>query len=675
MGCRTSGGGRLVLFCLAWRRWEGETGVAGCGLPCAGGPFTYRGWSSSIRNMATRYAALGPALSGEGSRAFLGLRIADEDVGPCVLVWVPEHVTSDPELVERLRRETARATALTHPNILRVYGLTDVDEGLARVVEFADGESLRRIFDVADGLPACFAARIAVDAALGVQYAHLAGNDDGAPLVHGDLRPETLLVSYSGVTKISGYGALTVAPRELGGRRVVARRRYSAPEQILGGRYAVTPQTDVYLLGVILYEALTGEIPFQAASDFDDAVLTQPPALDSELVPPRLRSVIGMALAKRGNQRFPTVQSFREAVEEEAGELPERTELGNFLKRAFAGDEACAARRRTLDAGIKEWTARKRLPAPVSLRPSEQDELELFSVSPPYTDPEECPAGSPVEPKSLPQCPPPTPPVIVPPSTERESTASPAASPAGGGAPALPPVIRARSLDGAEDRAVRQPATPQVQKRRPVWAIIIPFVLVAVMAAFVTGKRSVPARELPAVRGMQQQPSVDGGQRVREVGPISSRGREPASPPLALATPLPAKSMLEVTTDPPLAVAVDGRAFGRAPVKIQVSAGAHRVALSDPARGIRLTRNVRIHSGANHLELTVGKGSVSVSAPTGCEVRIDGRFIGKVPLEGPLELFEGGHHIKVSLGDAQWQRAFSLAAGEQVSVDVRFEPR
>src|SRR4030043_235946 len=110
--------------------------------------------------MATRCIPLGPLFSGEGSRAFLGLRITD-------------------------------------------------------------GESLRRVLEVTKRLPGGLAARIAVDAALGVQYAHLGGNEDGTALVHGDLRPETLLVSYAGVTKVSGYGALTVAPKETGGKRVM----------------------------------------------------------------------------------------------------------------------------------------------------------------------------------------------------------------------------------------------------------------------------------------------------------------------------------------------------------------------------------------------------------------------------------------------------------------------
>src|SRR5262245_2082856 len=139
-----------------------------------------------------KYTALGPLMSGEGSRAFLGLEIVDNaHANPVVLVWVPEEKTQDGEQAGLIARETQRAALLDHPNIIRVFGLASLEEGIARVVEFADGEGLRRILDVVGKVPPHLAARITLDAAMGVHYAHIAGNDDGTPLVHGDLRPET----------------------------------------------------------------------------------------------------------------------------------------------------------------------------------------------------------------------------------------------------------------------------------------------------------------------------------------------------------------------------------------------------------------------------------------------------------------------------------------------------
>ena len=132
-------------------------------------------------------------------------------------------------------------------------------------------------------------------------------------------------------------------------------------------------------------------------------------------------------------------------------------------------------------------------------------------------------------------------------------------------------------------------------------------------------------------------------------------------------------STLEIVTEPALAVSVDGKVVGRAPVNAAVTPGRHRVTLSDPSRGIQLVRTVQAKPGANKLAVTVGKGAVRVDAPSGCEVRIDGRVVGKTPLEGPVPVFEGSHRIQVKLGAATWQQAFSLQDGEQMQFDVEAE--
>src|SRR5258706_5648727 len=146
--------------------------------------------------MAVHYQAIGPLLAGEGSRAFLGLEVLDDGRAyPVVLVWLPEGAAKDKVLFERIKRETEHASKLEHPNIVRVHGFGHLEEGYARVVEYADGESLRTTVQRATKIPVAMAARIACDAATGVHYAHLAGNDDAVPLIHGDVRPETVPIS------------------------------------------------------------------------------------------------------------------------------------------------------------------------------------------------------------------------------------------------------------------------------------------------------------------------------------------------------------------------------------------------------------------------------------------------------------------------------------------------
>ncbi|MCP3103454.1 protein kinase [Myxococcus sp. K15C18031901] len=313
-----------------------------------------------------RYLSLGPLLAGAGSRAFLGLALEDgQPPRPVVLIWAPQEVVQSPELTAKLTRETNRALVFDHPHILRVHSLAAQDGGLARVTEFADGEPLRRVLEAHPRLPPPLAALIASDAAMGLHYAHMAGNDDGSPLVHGDVRPETLMVSFSGMTKVTGYGALSVAPRERDGKRVKNRRAYSAPEQLLGGREAVNVQSDVFLLGLVLHECLSGKMPFKDNADPDKATLTRTLPTMSQDVPLKLDAVVRKATAKRAYDRYTSAHAFREAIVEAVGTLPAHTSLADFLAKLFPPEsEARAARRRVIEAGIADVLQKTGVPPP-----------------------------------------------------------------------------------------------------------------------------------------------------------------------------------------------------------------------------------------------------------------------------------------------------------------------
>ncbi|RKG75279.1 serine/threonine-protein kinase [Corallococcus terminator] len=313
-----------------------------------------------------RYQSLGPLLAGEGSRAFLGLALEDGATPrPVVLIWAPPDIAQNPELVARLERETNRAIVFEHPNILRVHGLEKLDGGLARVTEFADGEPLRRVLEVHPRMSPAFAALVVADAAMGLHYAHVAGNDDGSPLVHGDIRPETLMVSFTGFTKVTGYGALSVAPRERGGKRVKNRRAYTSPEQLLGGREAVNVQSDVFLLGLTLHECLTGKMPFKESADPDKAVLNRAlPPMPPD-VPLKLDAIVRRATNKRALERYPSALAFREAVVDAIGKLPTHESFAEHLAKLFPPEsDARAARRKTIELGIAEALAKTGMPAP-----------------------------------------------------------------------------------------------------------------------------------------------------------------------------------------------------------------------------------------------------------------------------------------------------------------------
>lgn len=397
------------------------------------------------------YQVLVPLNPGTGSRALLALRRAGEQRAPIVLLPIPKDVLDDSELLLRLEKETARAALLEHPCILRVYGLVETSIGLCRAVEYAHGETLRAVLNRVGHIPLSIATRLTRDVAAGVHYAHLAGNEDGSPLVHGDLRPETIMLSLDGTARVSGYGALTVAPREpLGGRRVVGRRKYVAPEQVLGGRSSMAPPTDVFLLGITLYEMLTGEIPFQQMENPEDAVLEKPLALDRGEIPESLRAVIAKATAKRSRDRFESALCLRLALEEAMGSaLAGEEEVQDWIVSLLANDPRYAE----LSAAIAHALEAPESVAPYVRVPSipPQPIAATSAAQPPAVD--TAPSSEPTA-TALPQTLPPSP---------AQAQASAQAAPAVP-QPSAPPQAAPQPLPAA----VAPAPSPQVQSPPPM---------------------------------------------------------------------------------------------------------------------------------------------------------------------------------------------------------------
>ncbi|MFL5343747.1 MAG: protein kinase domain-containing protein [Hyalangium sp.] len=648
-----------------------------------------------------RYQPLGPLLSGEGSRAFLGLALEEgAPPQPVVLIWAPQEVAQDADLIERLRRETNRAVVFDHPNILRVHGLVTLEQGLARVTEYADGETVRRIMEVTPKIPPPLAAKIVADAAMGIHYAHMAGNDDGTPLVHGDVRPETLIISFTGVCKVTGYGALGVAPRERGGRRVRNRRKYSAPEQLLGGRDAVNVQTDVFLLGLTLYELLTGKIPFKDAKDADTATLTEALPPLPLTVPRTLDTVVHKATAKRANERYPTALALREAIVEAMGDLPPQDVLSTFMNRLFPpSDEARSARSKVLDFGLAEALKHAGVAKPAT--------GSAPTVAPAASAPAPSRISSPPAPSAVaPKAPAPTP---SPAARPAAPAPTPAASPAAPAPTPSPAAVNPTAQAGAPASAPTHPAAtapapvpptaapPPSRSRLPL--VIGSLALVAVGAAVVVSRGKLPANfpyfdepqdagtSLPSVTPLPPANPLDlaDAGTMADAGTLADAGQPVAdagAPDAGMDAGMDAGTdggvdagtELELIVDPRVeALLADGGVLGRTPVTVPLSAGRYVLSLSNPPLGINTARSVTVNpTGRTTVRVYLNKGYVNIRAPQGGIVQVDGHNVGTAPIE-ELDLYEGLHRLVVTVNGARWQKTFTLEANQRVTFTVDFQ--
>lgn len=630
-----------------------------------------------------RYQSLGPLLAGEGSRAFLGLSLEEGATPrPVVLIWAPPEIAQNPELVARLERETNRAIVFEHPNILRVHGLEKLDGGLARVTEFADGEPLRRVLEVNPRMSPAFAALVVADAAMGLHYAHVAGNDDGSPLVHGDIRPETLMVSFSGYTKVTGYGALSVAPRERGGKRVKNRRAYTSPEQLLGGREAVNVQSDVFLLGLTLHECLTGKMPFKESADPDKAVLNRAlPPMPAD-VPLKLDAVVRRATTKRALERYSSALAFREALVDAIGKLPTHEEFAEHLSKLFPPEsDARAARRATIEKGIAEALAKAGMPTPqiAELIANGAGLAEPVKSKVPEFSSAESSKPAPAQPvAAVPQASAPVQPVVTAPVQVPQST--PVATPVQSAVPSTPSPATAQTVTpspaptaSTETRpsgpifgGAASPTAQTVAAQKPSrsW---VPYVVGGLVLTLGAGAVIVQRQ----LQGTMTVETFDAGLPIVVAEPFDA-GVEDAGVDAGVDAG-PTMGILDLTVEPRVEVTLNNALLGRTPLSASLPPGKHLLTFTNGALGISVSRTVTVApTGRSAYQFFLNKAFINVRGPAGANVSVDGKPVGVVPVE-ELDVYEGYHRLNVNVGPSHWQKTFTIEPGQRVNFDVDFQ--
>ena len=226
-----------------------------------------------------------------------------------------EHLTEDPAHVERFLREAQSAARLNHPNIVQIYAVSQDAGRHFFAMEYISGQSLQQILRARGTLTSIQAARIALQTASGLAAAHEQG------IIHRDIKPANLMIDERGLVKIADFGLalMTAAVSRLTATGMfMGTPGYLSPEQCLD--QPIDHRTDIYSLGVTLFEALSGKAPFTGDSPL--ALLRQiidvePPDL-GELKPdvdPELRVLVQRMMAKDRNLRVANCAELIEGLE------------------------------------------------------------------------------------------------------------------------------------------------------------------------------------------------------------------------------------------------------------------------------------------------------------------------------------------------------------------------
>ena len=233
---------------------------------------------------------------------------------PVAIKILHQNFGSDQDFVARFKREAQAAGKLNHPNVVSMYDV-GYDQGYHYIImEYVAGCTLKEYIQHHARVSVQEAVKITIAIAEGLEHAHAMG------IVHCDVKPHNILITDAGRIKVTDFGiarAINSAATMMYTNSVMGSAHYISPEQASGK--SINVSTDIYSLGVVLYELLTGEVPFRgetpvsvALQHVKDRVVA--PRIKNNLIPPQLEQVVLVALEKEPGKRFGSISEMIQAL-------------------------------------------------------------------------------------------------------------------------------------------------------------------------------------------------------------------------------------------------------------------------------------------------------------------------------------------------------------------------
>jgi serine/threonine protein kinase len=264
------------------------------------------------------------------------------------------NIAEDDEFITMFIDEAKIAVQLTHANIAQIFDLGKIEDSYFIALEFVPGKDLRTMFERCrkrgEVLPVPMSCYVISRVCEGLDYAHRKKDIHGRDLhiVHRDVSPQNILVSYEGEVKLIDFGIAKAANKASKTQAGILKGKfgYMSPEQVRG--LPIDRRSDIFSVGIVLYELLTGERLFVGESDFSTLekvrnVEIMPPSTYNTRIPEELESIVLKALSREPEERFQTAAEMQEELTRflvVSGNMFSRKDLAHYMKQAFSDDIA-----------------------------------------------------------------------------------------------------------------------------------------------------------------------------------------------------------------------------------------------------------------------------------------------------------------------------------------------
>ncbi|WNG58813.1 protein kinase [Archangium gephyra] len=556
------------------------------------------------------------------------------------------HPGEDGRRAERFRREAELAASIKHPHVLEIHDFgEDARRGPFLVCEWVQGEDLRALAQRLAPVPP------EVAAVLGWTLARALGEAHARGVVHRDVKPENVLVSRSGTLKLADFGLAALADDErlTSTGAVTGSLAYMAPERLDTG--AFSPASDVYAVGVLLFELCTGTTPHagKGGAHLVTSVMTRDAPRLGDVVPGTpepLGALVDRCLARDARARPQNGTELAALLEDVVTRIagpPAEVSRG-----FFQAPEAEAAKWRELHFQrlLKEGgallargegaRAAKLLNAALSLRPDSSEVRELLRARPPA----------------------------------RRSRALV------GGALWVGLLVTL----GIVWSWARHPAAPEPVAEAPALPVNAP---PPVPPPETVSKPVEPVEPAPRVSRTQTPRPTPSKRKdppaARSVNPVSPPREEPPPAAEVASRESQVPATLHVVTRPWAEVFVDGQSRGYTPRvrELRLSPGTHRLRFDNPLCE-PIEEVIQVSPGqtvSREFSLRVRKAEVRIVAPEGSRLLMDGTELGVAPLPGPVFVEHGGHVFSARLpGGGVVRREVDVVAGARTEVMLRSSP-